>query len=443
MTDPLNKNLSYEEITSFAASSDPSIRKAMAERNDVNAEILYYLASDTDSEVRLSVALNPNSPPQIFSLLANDKDENVRKGLASQFATLAPDLDEETLGQIWKVTHNALKVLAQDQAVKVRSAMAEALKGFVMAPQDVIDTLARDIDTIVSSPVLEFSPVLREKDLLDIISKGAVTNNLVAISRRSQVSESISDAIVDANDPMAIAELLGNKSAQIREEVLDTLIDRAPDFEFWHASLVTRPFLPSGAPQRLAMFIADNLVSKLKTRADIDADALKEISNIMQERFNDAGSDDDIRLAGTSIFDFLVLPLPMVRAKRLVATGSLNEAEIMRSMQEDDYLSVLAAFVALTGLGEEVVKRVFRDQNSKAIVSLIWRAGFSPNLMVDLQRRVARLAPNDVIKPKKVSSPKAAVHNSGALEFPLSEKEMEWSIQFVESLVSKDPGSHH
>ena len=115
----------------------------------------------------------------------------------------------------------------------------------------------------------------------------------------------------------------------------------------------------------------------------------------------------------------------------------------MRSMQEDDYLSVLAAFVALTGLGEEVVKRVFRDQNSKAIVSLIWRAGFSPNLMVDLQRRVARLAPNDVIKPKKVSSPKAAVHNSGALEFPLSEKEMEWSIQFVESLVSKDPGSHH
>ena len=441
MTDIFTEHLSYKDITDLAASSDPTVRKAVAEHQDVNAEILYYLANDVDSGVRLSVALNPNSPPQIFSLLARDENESVRKGLASQFSSLAPDLDEESLSHIWKVTHGALKVLARDQAIKVRHAMAEALKGFVMAPQDIIDALSRDIETMVSAPVLEFSPVLSEDDLLDIIAKGTASNNLVAISRRSKVSMPVSDAIIDVDDAMAIAELLGNHSAQIREEVLDTLIDRAPDFEFWHEPLVSRPSLPRGAPQRLAMFIANNLVQKLKSRVDIDDDALQEISEIMQERFSGANSDEDIHLAGTSLFDFLDAPLPMIRANRLLETASLDNAIIKRSVQENDYLFVLAALVALTGLNEDLVKRIFKEQNPKAIVALIWRAGLSPDLMVDLQHRIARLAPNDVIKPKASSETSGAGDNTAPLEFPLFEKEMEWSIQFFESLIVRDTGT--
>jgi uncharacterized protein (DUF2336 family) len=371
-------------------------------------------------------------------ILANDESTRVRTGLASRFLTLAPDHNEESLSYIWKVTHKALRILAHDQVVRVRQAMAEAMKGYVSAPHDIIHSLARDLETIVSAPVLEVSPVLSNKDLLEIISQGTAGDNLVAISRRSTVNPSVSDAIVHTNNEDAIAELLYNKSAQIREETLDVLIDRAPEFPFWHSPLVTRPVLPRGAPQRLALFIADSLIEKLKGRDDIDAQALAEISQIMQERFGNSTPEPDATFVGANLFDFLLAPLPMLRVNRLVKQDALHEGEIMDSLQEGDFPSVLAALVALSHIDGAVVKRIFKEQNAKAIVALVWRAGLSPELIIDLQRQVARLSPGHVIKPLKSQGMTQQGTASPGLEFPISHKEMDWSIQFFITLVDRD-----
>ncbi len=438
MVDHNSKKLTYEELSNLAASHDPVVRQGIAGRIDVEPEILYFLANDDVPEVRLSVALNPNSPPQIFTLLARDKDEKVREGLANKFSALAPDVGEEDLSQIWKITHSALQMLARDQVVVVRKALAEALKGFVSAPLDIIDELANDIETIVSAPVLEFSPVLNEKDLLDIISKGTASSNLRAISRRNEVTRTVSDAIIKSDDSMAIAELLANKSAQIREEVLDTLIDRAPEFEFWHAPLVARPILPKGAPLRLARFIADTLILKLKMRVDLDEASFQKISEIIQERFGEDYGSNDIHLTGNNLFDFLQAPLPMVRAKRLKDTGGLTDTIITKALQERDYLFVLAALATLSEYDEGVVKRIFKEQNPKAIVALVWKAGFLPAVIVDIQRQIARVAPDDVIKPDPLPDTDDVNYILSSLKFPLSEKEMEWSIQFFVSLVKRD-----
>lgn len=51
--DPKTDNLSYDEISDYAASNDPYIRRVIAERLDVQPEILYYLANDAVPDVRL------------------------------------------------------------------------------------------------------------------------------------------------------------------------------------------------------------------------------------------------------------------------------------------------------------------------------------------------------------------------------------------------------
>ena len=68
---------------------------------------------------------------------------------------------------------------------------------------------------------MEYSPLLSDEDLLEIIAAGPVQGGLSAVARRSKVDVSIADAIVRANDIPAVAALLGNKNAQIREETLD------------------------------------------------------------------------------------------------------------------------------------------------------------------------------------------------------------------------------
>src|SRR3546814_5986557 len=89
---------------------------------------------------------------------------------------------------------------------------------------DLIQRLARDAEDVVACPVLEFSPLLSEEDLLEIIASAGLSSRLCAISRRRNLGEAISDAIVQRNDREAVSELLANGSAQIREETLDSLI---------------------------------------------------------------------------------------------------------------------------------------------------------------------------------------------------------------------------
>ncbi len=427
--------ISYEDARALARDADPKVRNALAERTDIEPEILYFLAGDDSAEVRNSVARNLAAPRQTFHLLAQDDSEHVREGLADKIAHLAPDLDEGQRDQLWKSTHEALSILAQDQMVRVRQAMAEALKDVTGAPSDVIRKLANDVEVVVSSPVLEFSPVLSDADMLEIIQQGTASDNLVAISRRDGVSEPLSEAIVDADDTLAIAALLANDSAQIREETLDNLIDRAAGVKAWHEPLVHRPNLPASAPQRLAQFIADHLIEALENRADMDEATLAEVRELVKGRLEDEvvqdGTSDVGKRTTGGTFEFLEGPLPMVLVQRLAASNGLHDSVVRSALQAEDHRFVLAALVSLSGIDETVAKRIFAERNAKGIVALSWKAKMPANLIRGLQHRMARIAPGDMLAP-------AMENASGGGEYPIAQKEMEWTLQFYQGLVERE-----
>jgi hypothetical protein len=70
---------------------------------------------------------------------------------------------------------------------------------------------------------------------------------LEAMARRSHVSEAIALAIAGSSDIAAVTALLDNPRVQIREEMLDKLVDRAHGVPSWHRPLVHRPKLSSSA----------------------------------------------------------------------------------------------------------------------------------------------------------------------------------------------------
>ena len=107
----------------------------------------------------------------------------------------------------------------------MRRALSEVLKSLPDAPHDIVFTLALDNEATVAAPVLEFSPVLTDDDLKEVIRASPMTAQLSAISRRINVGEEVSNAIVGTGNVDAITALLKNTSAQIREETLDAIID--------------------------------------------------------------------------------------------------------------------------------------------------------------------------------------------------------------------------
>ena len=98
--------------------------------------------------------------------MAQDTDTDVRGGLAVKIATVAPELNAAESSKIYAQTHEALATLACDQITKARAILSDALKDVVDVPAEIIKMLASDLEIGVSGPILEFSPVLRESDLI-------------------------------------------------------------------------------------------------------------------------------------------------------------------------------------------------------------------------------------------------------------------------------------
>lgn len=423
-------SLTYEQARELAAHQDTAVREALAANGELEPEILYYLASDSDPAVRRAAAVNLSTPHKAHLKLAEDTDDQVRSSLVEKIAKLTPNLSADEQDAVRQSTYETLEILARDELTRVRQILSETLKDVAAAPPDLILKLARDTEIEVAGPVLEFSPVLTDELLLEIIESGPAKGALGAISRRDEVSETVSDAVVGTDDIEAIGELLSNSSAQIREEALDDLIDRAEGIELWQAPLIGRPHLTSRAASRLAHFVADNLLDVLQARTDLDKETLEAVKTAVHRRVSHDGEESESGPGGNGApkEDAPLLldgELPLALAERLLESGKLDAKVLKNAIQANDLCLVLAALTVRSSVTQDVVKKVFSGQNPKGIIALTWRSNLSMEMAVLMQERIGRIPPIEVLGPKSDGS------------FPLSEDEMKWQLEFFGDLASK------
>lgn len=409
------RKIGYEEARELAAAAEPDLRAELAARTDVQPEILYYLAEDDSAEVRRRVARNHHAPPQANLRLAADADDSVRSDLAAKLVRLAPGLSANEQDRLRRLTYEALEILARDQIVKVRGILSEALKDVVDAPPEVIRRLARDAEIAVAAPVLQYSPVLADEDLLEIIASGPVPGALSAISKRSGVNTRVADAIAATEDVEAIATLLANASAQIREETLDRLVDRAADIEQWHQPLVERPHLSTKAAGKLARFVAANLLQGLAARHDLPPEAAAAVAAVVRKRLDEMEATGPAKADAKKAADETTA---LARAQQLAFQNKLDESTIDTALSGGDHAFVMAALAVLSGLSFAMVRKTVHTQSAKGIVAVTWKAGLSVGLCDQLQAKLLRLAPS-----------RQMLARGGV--FPLTADEMEWQLEFL------------
>ncbi|MGB8274491.1 MAG: DUF2336 domain-containing protein [Alphaproteobacteria bacterium] len=408
------KPLSYDEEKALARHDDAAVRAKLAARADVRPEILYYLAEDPDPTVRRKIATNTKTPRHADLILARDSDDEVRGSLAEKIARLAPGLSANEQEQLRRMTHEVLAILARDQLPRVRRILAEALKDVADAPPDIISKLARDTEIDVAGPVLAHSPVLSDEELIEIIRTCRIAGPVAAISGRRNLGPGVADAVVETNDVEAVAALLANPSAQIREETLDRIIDRADEVEAWHGPLVHRPKLSPGAVQKLAQFVADSLVEVLQARGDLDADTVKVLKVELGQRLERDQAAE--RKTGT-------VDEALAQVHALKAQGKLGEEEIAEALARGDRRFVAAALTVLTNEPMGLVNKVAESKSGRGVVALCWKAGLSMRFATQLQLRFAHIPPS------------AAINPSGKDDYPMTPDEMNWQIGFFRTMV--------
>jgi uncharacterized protein (DUF2336 family) len=123
----------------------------------------------------------------------------------------------------------ALCLLAELVEVEARAHVAKILAPLQRAPGTVVVKLAND-DIEVARPLLEFSSVLSDDDLIDIIEKQSEAHR-EAIAGRSSVTERVSEAVVEHGDSSTVIRLVRNANAEIGRTTLEKLVARASQDE--------------------------------------------------------------------------------------------------------------------------------------------------------------------------------------------------------------------
>lgn len=405
-------NLSAEPALPEELDTDEAHRVRLAAAPGTAPDTLLGLASDPDVLVRAAVAINPSAPPPVDRLLAADPDARVRTLLARKLANLLPSLSGARSEHLQEQALATLGDLVADEVVRVRAAIADIVKGMPDAPHELIMRLAQDSALAVCDPVIRLSPLLSTEDLLALVATAPSPHTATAVASRPDLPETVSDTIAAGADTGAIAALLANGSAAIREATLDALIERAPENASWHAPLVRRPKLSARAANALSEFVATRLLDELARRGDLEPEVNRDLRRRLGERLRTeapgAAADGQAALAV---------------AKGLAEAGALDEDALLEAIDRGEARIAGAMLAVAAAVPVAVVDRAARLRSAKGLVSLIWKAGFTMRCAAPVQMLLARLAPANTLR---------ATSSGG---FPLAVDEMRWQLGFLTQIA--------
>ncbi len=401
--------MSYEEARAALETHAHRARHFLAGQSEIEPEILYYLAGDQAVEVRRSVAANPATPQKANQVLARDSDDDVRCELAKKIGRLVPGLDPHEAHRVRELAIEVMERLANDSLPRVRAILAEEIKSARNVPAHIVRRLAHDLELIVSAPILEYSPLLSDDDLVEIIAGARVEGKLSAIARRASVGAAVSDAVVASLDVSAVAALLTNPNAQIREDTLDRIIENAAEVEAWHLPVVLRADLSVRAVRRIAGFVASALVAQLQARSGLDEETAALLAKRARERIEVESLSED---AGA------VEARAAAAVQEAVNEGRLDDEFVLAAIDSGDRRLVACAMSCLARMPKPIVDRILLSQSGKAITALVWRAQLSMRVAVKIQTALAHLSSSKVILARE------GVH------FPLSPEEIAWHLRY-------------
>jgi uncharacterized protein (DUF2336 family) len=399
--------LERADILHILQDQNESAHRALAERRDAAPEALFYLATEGSSETRRAVAGNPATPAHANRLLADDADDDVRVQLAQKIGQLLPNLPADASERVRELTIETLERLARDQLPRVRQALAEEIKALDCVPRHVIRALARDVES-VSAPILEYSPLLSDADLIEIISTAQASYALLAIAKRRPLRTNVSEAIATALDVPAVAALLLNSSAKIRHQTLDKIAQHAENIRDWHLPLVLRNDLSQRAIRRIAGFVSAALVAQLAARRGLDETTRRHLDQQMRKRI-EAG---DSQMPGVSS-----APKPQNLAA-LRKAGKLDDAFVENAVEKGARETVIAALALLAEIPPEVAARIFQTGSAKPITALVWRARLSMRVAFKIQTLLLHLTVRDLLPARD------------GIRFPMTEDEMRWHLNY-------------
>ena len=177
-----------------------------------------------------------------------------------------------------EMAEDIFRVLLSRAEVEVRAMLALNLKQSDKLPVEIVKKMASDVQD-VAAPVIEFSQVLSDDDLLNIISSaGGQHGKLVAIAKRNTVSETVSDALVETQVEQVAVTLVRNEGANISEKAFNKIVDQHSESAEVVGSMLERCVIPISVIEK----VVDRVSATLRESLEKKYGNLSELKEVRQ-----------------------------------------------------------------------------------------------------------------------------------------------------------------
>ncbi|MCC3860789.1 DUF2336 domain-containing protein [Pseudemcibacter aquimaris] len=269
-----------------------------------------------------------------------------------------------------KIAEEIFKIMVKDAEVRVREALSESLKSSDSIPHDVAVTLANDVKE-VSMPMLEFSEVLTDEDLLEII-QSQDSDSQQAIANRANVSSDLADSLVENSaDAEVVATLMKNEGADVQEDTLGKALDKYGEDERVNESMAQRAQLPLSVTERLVNLVSEQVRDHLVTHHEMSEDTLMDLFFNARERAT-ANLIHDGTKAEMDFGNFV---------DQLYNNGRLTETLIFRALCAGDVIFFEAALAKLADIPIGNAYQLIHDRGDLGLKAIYEKCEFSPDLL--------------------------------------------------------------
>ena len=335
---------------------------------------------------------------------SQEKRVKTLRGITDLFLNAKERLSEEQI----EVFDDVLCHLITRMEARALIELSERLAPINNAPSNVIHTLAVDDEIAIAGPVLSLSDRLTTPDLVEIAMAKSQAH-LLAISRRSSLSESLTDVLVERGDMQVVTALAENAGAKLSEKAYADLVEKSEADKSLLEKLGLRLDIPLHIFRRLLQRVSEAVRARLLALAS--PEKRDDIAEILASISNDVVQPDD-------------LDCDFVAAKRRVQLmherGELDQVALLGFVKARQYAAAVTALATLCSAPVDMIKQMLQDGRNEPLLVPCKAAGMSwPTLRALLQSDVfGRVASDDeLIKFKNDYNKLSHVTATKVLEF--------------------------
>ncbi len=205
--------------------------------------------------------------------LARDPNPAARQALSQRIADICLQSPRQLNPEEKEVAGHILIHLSREFETQMRANLAHQLAASPRAPKLLIQALAAD-EISVSAPIIAQSPLLDERDLVEIVMNKTHAHRM-SVAMRSGITAAVSNALVKTEEPDVLQALVNNQSAEIADAAMEYLVTESKQQTGLQGPLVARDDLPPVLVQKMFAFVSDALRTEIQGKYDIDPEILE------------------------------------------------------------------------------------------------------------------------------------------------------------------------